>query len=178
MSSSLTPDQRKALVRHYLETVWNTQAPDERSDAARNVAHLDDSQQNMPLYTDAQISPASVYLGDERLCIPLAQLRTTVRTTFPDIHLTISDLVVEGEKVVVRWLLQGTDLGGYEGHPPTRRPIRLTGITLIRMEHDTIIEEWNEVDIAGLLRQLGFVYTPQPPRITLRRPGPTGTSQL
>ena len=178
MSSSLTPDQRKALVRHYLEAAWNTRAADERSDAARHIANLDDSQQNIPLYTDAQLSPASVYLGDERLSMPLAQLRTVVRTTFPDIHLTISDLVVEGEKVVVRWFLQGTDLGGYEGHPPTGRPIRLTGITIMRMEQDTIMEEWNEVDIAGLLRQLGFVYTPRPPRITMRRPGPTSTSQL
>lgn len=175
--SSLSIDQRKALVRHYLETAWNGPVTDERSDTARHIAASDASQQNIPSGTDVQHSPAYVYLGDEQLRIPLAQLRGVVRTTFPDIRLTISDLVVEGEKVVVRWFLQGTDLGGYEGHAPTGRQIRLTGITIMRMEHDIIVEEWNEVDIAGMLRQLGFVYTPQPPRITMRRPGPTRISQ-
>ena len=176
--SPLSIDQRKALVRHYLETAWNGPVTDERSDTAGHVAAPDANQQNIPSSIDAQLSPTYVYLGDEQLCVPLAQLRMVVRTTFPDIHLTISDLVVEGEKVVVRWFLQGTDLGGYEGHAPTGRPIRLTGITIMRMEHDIIVEEWNEVDIAGMLRQLGFVYTPQPPRITMRRPGPARTSQL
>jgi predicted ester cyclase len=128
--------------------------------------------------TGEHLSPASVYLGDERLSIPLAELRAVVRTTFPDIHLTISDLVVEEEKVVVRWFLQGTDLGGYKGHLPTGRLVRLTGITIMRMEQDSIVEEWNEIDLAGMLRQLGYVYTPQPPRITMRRPGPPGTSRL
>lgn len=176
--TSLSVDQRKALVRQYLEIAWNTQAVDERNDADRPVANLAGSQQETLPYSDIELSPDCVYLGDERLSIPLAELRAIVRTTFPDIRLTISDLVVEGEKVVVRWFLQGTDLGGYEGHLPTGRPIRLTGITIMRMEHDTIVEEWNEVDIAGMLRQLGFVYTPQPPRITIRRPGPPKISQL
>ncbi len=172
MASSLSPDQRKALVRQYLEQAWNTQVVDEGDDTA-----ADRNRQDETSGSDTQFSPANVYLGDERLCIPLAQLRGVVRTTFPDVRLTISDLVVEGEKVVVRWFLRGTDLGGFEGHAPTGRPVRLTGITIIRMESETIVEEWNEVDIAGMLRQLGFVYAPQPPRITMRRPGPAKTSQ-
>lgn len=175
---SLSADQRKALVRQYLETAWNTQVSDETSDVPSHSSDLDGGQQKMPSCAGEELSPASVYLGDERLSIPLAELRAVVRTTFPDIRLTISDLVVEGEKVAVRWILQGTDLGGYEGHLPTGRPVRLTGITIIRMEQDIIVEEWNEVDIAGMLRQLGFVYTPQPPRITMRRPGSPGTSRL
>src|SRR5579875_541398 len=172
MSSSLTPDQRKALVREYLEHAWNTQEVEEREDMAGSR-----KRQQVTGDTGAEYSPDSVYLGGERLCIPLAQLRNVVRATFPDIRLTISDLVVDGEKVVVRWVLQGTDLGGYEGHAPTGRPIHMTGITIMRMEQETIVEEWNEVDIAGMLRQLGFVYVPQPPRITMRRPGPAKTSQ-
>lgn len=176
--TSLSADRRKALVREYLEIAWNAQEADERKDADRQVTDLDGSQQGMLSYTDVSLSPACVYLGGERLSIPLAELRAIVRTTFPDIHLTISDLVVEGEKVVVRWFLQGTDLGGYKGYLPTGRPMRLTGITIMRMEHDIIVEEWNEVDIAGMLRQLGFVYTPQPPRISIRRPGPPKISQL
>jgi steroid delta-isomerase-like uncharacterized protein len=163
-------DQRKALVRHYLETVWNTQEADEKSDALRQDTAWDDSQENGHSCTTALDSLACAYLGAERLSTPLAQIRKALRTTFPDISLTITDLVAEGEKVVVRWLMQGTDLGGYDGHPPTGRPIHLTGITIMRLEDYVIVEEWNEVDVAGMLRQLGFVYTPQPPKITVRRP--------
>jgi len=180
MSSSLSADQRKALVRHYLETAWNTQEAGERSDAPWPVAAPDGGQQPLPSCADALDSPGSlacVFVGADRLCTPLAEMRKAVRTTFPDLHLTITDLVVEGEKVVVRWLMQGTDLGGYEGHLPTRRSIHLTGITMMRMEDQTIVEEWNEVDLAGMLRQLGFVSVPQPPRITVRRPGSTRLSQ-
>src|SRR5690242_4160612 len=106
--TSLSADRRKALVRQYLEIAWNAQAADERKDADRQAANLDGAQQDMLPYTDMSLSPACVYLGDERLSIPLAELRVIVRTTFPDIHLTVTDLVVEGEKVVVRWFLQGT----------------------------------------------------------------------
>src|SRR5689334_11733235 len=101
--TSLSVDQRKALVRQYLEIAWNSQAVDERNDVDRPVANLAGSQQEALSYPDIVLSPDCVYLGDERLNIPLAELRAIVRTTFPDIRLTISDLVVEGEKVVVRW---------------------------------------------------------------------------
>jgi len=173
MSSSLSPDQRKALVRHYVETTWNTPEADGGSNVSRPDAAPDVSQQDMPSNTEALDSPACIYLGAERLSLPIAETRKALRATFPDLHLTITDLVVEGEKVVVRWLLQGTDLGGYEGHLPTGRSIELTGITIMHIENNTIVEEWNEADVAGMLRQLGFVYTPQPPRITVRRPGPS-----
>jgi predicted ester cyclase len=179
MPSSLSPDQRKALVRHYVETAWNRQEAEERSIAPLLTERSDGNQQSIPsgsAVVDSLDCPACVYLGAECLSIPLAQARQAARTSFPDLRLTILDLVAEGEKVVVRWLMQGTDLGGYRGHPPTGRSIRLTGITLMRMEGNRIVEEWNEVDIAGLLRQLGFVSLPQPPRITMRRPRPTSQS--
>ncbi len=167
MLPSLSPDQRKALVRHYLETTWNHQKTDESNYDSQHGQ--DDSQQN--IYASCA-DTISVYLGDERLCAPLTQLRTTVRKTFPDIHLTITDLLVEGEKVVVRWMMQGTDLGGYDNHLPTGKAVCITGISILRLEYNTIMEEWIEVDTARMLRQLGFVYVPQPPKITMRRPGP------
>jgi len=176
MSSSLSPDQRKELVRHYLERTWNTQGSDESTNTPQ---HDNDSEQHIPPAGDTALSVGSfarIYLGAESLYMPLAEARKVVRTTFPDLRLTISDLVVEGEKVVVRWLMQGTDLGGYEQHAPTGRSMRLSGITMMRIEGQQIVEEWNEVDIAGMLRQLGFVFVPQPPRVTIRRPGPKRTS--
>ena len=170
MLPSLSPEQRKTLVRHYIETVWNRQeAVDSNQDSQQGQ---DDSQ---PEAFCAET--IRVYMGNERLSIPHSQQRDTVRKTFPDMHLTITDLLVEGEKVVVRWMLRGTDLGGYNNHLPTGKSICLTGISILCFEDNMIVEEWIEVDIAGMLRQLGFVYIPQPPKISMRRPGPPSCSQ-
>jgi predicted ester cyclase len=51
------------------------------------------------------------------------------RTAFPDLHFTIEDMVAEGDEVVVRWSLRGTRLGNYQGHPPTGKPVSVTGIS-------------------------------------------------
>jgi predicted ester cyclase len=168
MSSSLSPDQRKALIRHYLEAAWNTRKAEERTNAPTCIALQESNQQSEFPWREEVNTPACVYLGAECLPMSLEQARQMLHASFPDLHLTVIDLVVEEEKVVVRWLMQGTDLGGCEGRLPTGRSIRLTGITLMLMEGCRIVEEWNEVDIAGMLRQLGFVYVPQPPRITMR----------
>ncbi len=177
MSLSLSPDQRKALVQHYLENAWNT-STDEKGDPPPDTINAEGAQSHMPSCSEALDYPASAYPGAQYLDVSLPEIRKMMHSTFPDLHFTIVDLIVEGEKVVVRWLMQGTDLGGYDGHPPTGRSMRLTGITLMCMEGQTIIEEWHEADIAGMLRQLGFVSVPQPPKITMRRPGPSRPSRL
>lgn len=170
MSSFSSPDQIKTFVRHYLETTWNGQDLDDMAivpEQANSREETHSSDALCPLK-----DPLSVQLGTERLSISLAQVRKIVRKTFPDIRLTIIDLLVEEEKVAVRWILHGTDLGGYDDHLPTGKSIRMTGISMLQLENASIVEEWIEVDIAGMLRQLGYVYMPQPPRITMRRSGP------
>lgn len=164
MTLSLSPDQRKALVQHYLENAWNTSA-DERSDPS----HCTKDAEAIHPYADT----VELYLGGERLDVSPLDIRKKMYATFPDLHFIIVDMLVEGEKVVVRWLIEGTDLGGYDGNPPTGRPMCLTGITLLYMEGQKITEEWNEADIAGMERQLGFVSISQSPKITMRRPRPS-----
>jgi predicted ester cyclase len=171
MSSPLSLAQRKDLVRHYLETVWNAQETDDQNYISQKAqAH---SQQDIHAsYNDAVnffASPPCMYLGAKRLLISLAQVCQFVRKTFPDIRFLIIDILGEEEKIVVRWMVRGTDLGGYKEHLPTGKSICVTGITIFRLEQRTIMEEWIEADIAGMLSQLGFVPTPQPPRISMRR---------
>src|SRR5579864_3915126 len=163
MSSPLSPDQRKALIRHYLKTVWNT----------RNAAYIQKSQQSEQANPDVSTPDAVPFGILECTSLPspeLLQLHRGIQRAFPDVHITILNIVTEGEMVVARWLITGTDLGGYEGHLPTGRAIQLTGITMVRLQDQVIVEEWNEVDVLGLLRQLGIVSLPQSPKITVKRP--------
>lgn len=67
-----------------------------------------------------------------------------ILTGFPDMHVTLEDVIAEGEKVVVRTTWQGTHLGTYEGIAPTGRKATRTLIQIFRVANGLIMEEWNE----------------------------------
>ena len=97
------------------------------------------------------------YAAHERAFVPV------VRAAFPDSHHAIEDLIAEGDKVVTRFTWSGTHQGGFEGIPPTGRPIKVQGIWIHRLEHGRIVEgrDWGQVDWLGLLRQLGALPDPK-----------------
>jgi steroid delta-isomerase-like uncharacterized protein len=74
---------------------------------------------------------------------------------FPDLHITIEDLIAEGDKVVARNTVTGTHQGEYMGLPPTGRPIRYNEIFIVRFAGGRIAETWGVVDVLSQLRQLG-----------------------
>ncbi len=67
-----------------------------------------------------------------------------VRSSFPDIHVTIDDLIAEGSRVVVRTTWRGTHMGRYAGHAPTRKQVHGTLMQIFHLENGRIAEEWNE----------------------------------
>jgi predicted ester cyclase len=83
---------------------------------------------------------------------------------FPDAHVTIEDMIAEGDKVVTR--ISGTathkgDLYGPVGLvPATNKKITWHGITISRYKDGKIIESWMETDNMGLMQQLGAVPKP------------------
>lgn len=81
---------------------------------------------------------------------------TMIRTAFPDIRVTADDMVAERDKVALRWTSIGTHRGELQGIPPTNRQVTVTGITIYRFVGDRIVEEWNNTDTLGMLKQLGL----------------------
>jgi len=81
-------------------------------------------------------------------------------SAFPDNHLTIDDMVVEGDKVAVRWTMTGTHKGELGGIPPTNKKVTLWGIYIDRIAGGKFVETWERFDTAGLMQQLGLVLTP------------------
>lgn len=80
------------------------------------------------------------------------------RTSFPDLHFEVQDLIAEGDKVVARWVAHGTDSGsGYMGMPPTNRQADVPGIDILRFENGKVVERWGQVDYLGLMMQLGII---------------------
>ncbi|HEX5949766.1 MAG TPA: ester cyclase, partial [Actinomycetota bacterium] len=67
---------------------------------------------------------------------------TELRSAFPDYHVQIEDVVAEGEKVVIRERITGTNLGALLGMPPTGRSISIDGFDMVRVHGGRIVEHW------------------------------------
>ncbi len=83
---------------------------------------------------------------------------------FPDLHGTILDEIAEGDKVVQRLSIEGTNTGMFMGIPPTGKHAKWTQINIIRIANGKVVEHWGEVDTMGMMQQLGLVPPPQPAR--------------
>jgi len=82
-------------------------------------------------------------------------------SAFPDLHFTIDDMIVEGDKLAARYTVTGTHKGEYMGAPPTNKKITIRAITIDRFAGGKIVEEWGMYDTLSLMQQLGAVPTPK-----------------
>ncbi len=85
------------------------------------------------------------------------QLVTMYRAAFPDLQVTVEDMVAEGDKVVVRWTGRGTHKGELMGIAPTNKAVTVTGIGIDRIANGKIVEHWESWDQMGMMQQLGVV---------------------
>ena len=76
---------------------------------------------------------------------------------FPDITISVDDVIGEGDQAVSRYTIGGTHQGETEEFgPPTGRQFELQGITIHRFENAKIVEEWERYDNLSVLQQLGL----------------------
>ena len=80
-----------------------------------------------------------------------------VRSSMPDYQVIAQDTIAEGDKVVTRWIGNGTHQGEYAGIPPTGQQATLAGVTIYRFEADKIAEAWWVYDSLGMMQQLGII---------------------
>jgi len=81
-------------------------------------------------------------------------------SAFPDLQGTLEDILGEGDKVVTRVTWRGSNTGSLMGMPPTGKPVAFQGINIFRLANGKIAENWPQVDMMGLMQQLGPVPTP------------------
>jgi steroid delta-isomerase-like uncharacterized protein len=77
------------------------------------------------------------------------------RAAFPDLRMTVDDVIATDDKVVLRWHSDGTHRGELAGLAPTGARGSVTGISIDRWQDGKIVEAWAEWDNMGLARQLG-----------------------
>jgi steroid delta-isomerase-like uncharacterized protein len=76
---------------------------------------------------------------------------------YPDLHITVDDLIEEGDKVVMRDTVTGTHQGEYMGIPPTGKSVTYSEIFIARFAGGRIAETWGVVDVFSQMKQLGVI---------------------
>jgi steroid delta-isomerase-like uncharacterized protein len=130
MSSALSTEQTKALVRRYFEQVVNRV---DRVAAEQIVAP--DVVFHSP-YTPQPTRDRESFLG----------MLSAVHAAFPDFKLVEHDLVAEGDRVASRWTVLGTHKGELGGAPPTGKKLEISGLSIYRIANNRIVEGWVQDD--------------------------------
>ena len=73
---------------------------------------------------------------------------------FPDLHLSIDELIAEDDRVFCRTTMTGTHDGEYKGIPATGRHVSSESAEVYRIADGKFVGYWCVVDLAGLMRQL------------------------
>ena len=77
-------------------------------------------------------------------------------TAFPDLNITVDDMIAEGDKVVSRITMTGTFKGEYHGIAPTGKKFEAKGINIIKWVDGKEVEAWAVFDTLTFFRQLGI----------------------
>lgn len=86
----------------------------------------------------------------------LKQYIATFRTAFPDLHITIEDMVAEGDMVAVRYMMRGTFKGEMAGIAPTGKQMALPNVAFARFKDGKQVEVWPYLDSLTFYQQLGI----------------------
>jgi predicted ester cyclase len=84
-----------------------------------------------------------------------------MRAAFPDLHIRIDDSFGAGDQLCARSTWTGTNTGSFMGNPPTGRSATWEAIDIIRVQDGRCAEHWGQLDIMGLLTQLGLMQMPK-----------------
>ncbi len=83
------------------------------------------------------------------------------RSAIPDLRVVVEDMIAEGDKVAVRYTLEGTHEGELFGVPPTGQRLSIKSIAVERVSDGKIREHWRVTDSLDMMQQLGVIPTPE-----------------
>ena len=129
-------ETERGLGKRWFEEVWNARRREAIAELLTPDAVLHESDSET-------IGPEGFYPFYDRL-----------QATLSDIHVTVHETLVEGDKLALRWTCTGHHTGGGLGIPATGRPIHVTGLSIMRVENGRLAEAWQNWDMLGLLTQI------------------------
>jgi predicted ester cyclase len=136
----MSAEENKAIVRRYLEEAWSK----------KNVGIIDELMPpNYARYLPGQDKPLDREGQKQRIA--------GFHAAMPDLAYFIEDLFAEGDRVVFRILIRGTHQSAFMGVAPTGKQLTVTAIDIAHLENGKIVDHWGQMDMLGLMRQLGQI---------------------
>ncbi len=83
------------------------------------------------------------------------------RNAYPDLHVTVEDMIAEGDKVASRGTWRGTHRGEFMGVPATGKQVAVSYCDIWRVENGKLVETWTQSEELGLIQQLGVIPAPE-----------------
>jgi len=139
----MSAEENKELVRRFVEEFWN-----EGNAAAADELMAVDAEIHMPTGELVDLDGLKGFAG-------------AFRGSFPDWHATFEELIAEGDRVAERWSGRGTHRGELQGIAPTDRRVEVPGSVFYRIVDGKIVEFRGQLDMMGLMQQLGAIPSPQ-----------------
>jgi steroid delta-isomerase-like uncharacterized protein len=124
-------DPLRTLALRWFEEVWNQRRPE--------VIH-----EMMALDCQAHLEGRELTGPAE-----FEQVYHEMLAAFPDMYVTVEEVVVERDNAVARWRCQATHQGG-DLIPGGGRPVVYSGITWFKFREGKIVEGWDRWNQAGL----------------------------
>jgi steroid delta-isomerase-like uncharacterized protein len=106
-----------------------------------------------PEYVGDDVGQASLQRGHEALRAMLEQCWSA----FPDLRFKVVDTLVEGDRLVIVWVGEGTHQGTIINIPPTGHRVEARGVSIIEVQDGLVVRGQYIWDLAGMLRHMGLL---------------------
>ena len=136
-------EQNKALTQRWFDEVWN-------KGNAEAIAELVTDDVVVHGLRDA-VGSAITNISEFRA------YHSQLRGAFPDIIVTVDDMVAEGDKVAARCTVRGSHQGELLGIAATNAGVDFDGMAIVRISEGKIVEAWNTFDFLKMSQQLGMI---------------------
>ena len=144
MTSTDTPQDLRFLAQRFIDDVINAQ-------------DLDKALTELVAEDFVELHPLP---GQGPGRAGLADVLQMLFTGFPDLHWTLHDTLVEGDRVMGFSTWSGTHQGEFMGVPATGRHVTVEAWTIDRYRDNIFVDSRIIMDIAALLGQLGVLPGP------------------
>jgi steroid delta-isomerase-like uncharacterized protein len=136
-------EENKALIQRWFEEVWN-----QGNSSVIDELLADDGV--IHGLVDANGNPVKGLQA-------FHEFHSQFRGAFPDLKVSVDDVIAAGDRVVARCSVRGTHSGEHLGFAATDAPVQFDGIAIVRIKDGKIVEAWNQFDFLQMNKQLGVL---------------------
>jgi len=136
-------EENKAVFRRWFEEVWNQG----RAEAIEEMFAEDGVAHGLADASGAELRGPAHF----------REFHRGFRDAFPDIRVTVEDMIAEGDKVAGRCSARATHRSASLGFAATDRAVEFDGMCIARIRDGKIVEAWNNFDFMTMYQQLGVL---------------------